>query len=62
MKIRIKIQDVEIEIIDTDSEGYPRVTSSDKFKDITKSERFMEVVKELTSESIRAYNETFKSE
>lgn len=58
MKIRVKIKEVEIEITDSDVDGYPRVLSADRFKDITKSERLVQVVKELTSEAIRAFNET----
>jgi hypothetical protein len=58
MKIRVKIKEVEIEITDSDVNGYPRVLSADRFKDITKSERLVQVVKELTSEAIRAFNET----
>lgn len=58
MKIRVKIKEVEIEITDSDVDGYPRVLSVDRFKDITKSERLVQVVKELTSEAIRAFNET----
>ncbi len=63
MKIRIRIDRVEIELHDADSSiGYPRIVSTDPYKNITKSERLIDVVKELTNEAVKAYNETFKSE
>lgn len=59
MKLRIKVHNIEIEFKDSDSEnGYPRIVTTDKYKDITKSERLVEVIKELTQEAVKAYNET----
>jgi hypothetical protein len=61
MKIRVKIDSIEIELHDADSHtGYPRIVSTDPYKNITKSERLIEVVKELTNEAVKVYNETFK--
>lgn len=56
IKIRVKIQDVEIEVIDSSVSEYPRIVSTDKYKDITKSDRMIEVIKEISSEAIRVFN------
>ena len=62
MKIQIKIKQVELTFEGTDTDGYPRIVTTDKWKgDKNKSERLMEVVREMTTEAIRAFNET-KSE
>ena len=59
MKIQIKIKQVELTFEGNDTEGYPRIVTSDKWKgDTNKSERLMEVVRELITEAIRAFNET----
>ena len=59
MKIQIKIEQVEINFEESDTEGYPRIVTKDSWKgDKTKSERLLEVIKEMTTEAIRAFNET----
>ena len=59
MKIQIKIKQVELTFEGADAEGYPRIVTNDKWKgDKNKSERLMEVVREMTTEAIRAFNET----
>lgn len=61
MKIQIKIEQVEINFEESDTEGYPRIVTTDSWKgDKNKSERLMEVIKEMTTEAIRAFNETSK--
>ena len=62
MKIQIKIKQVELTFEGLDTEGYPRIVSRYEWKGgINKSERLMNVIRELTTEAIRAFNET-KSE
>lgn len=59
MKIQIKIKQVELTYEGADTEGYPRIVSLDNWKDgKNKSERLVEVVRELTTEAIKAFNET----
>ena len=59
MKIQIRIKQVELTFEGADSDGYPKIVTSEIWKgDKSKSERLMEVVRELTTEAIRAFNET----
>jgi len=66
MKIQIKIEQVEINFEESDTDeldiiGYPRIVTTDSWKgNKNKSERLMEVIKEMTTEAIRAFNETSK--
>ncbi len=59
MRITIKVKDVELTFEGSDTADYPRIVTKDKYKgDMNKSERLVEVVRELSTEAIRVFNET----
>ena len=61
MKIQIKIGEIELTYEGGDSNDYPKIVTTDRYRgDMTKSDRLMEVIKEMTNEAIKIFNETCK--